>query len=152
MIQGQAKWVKIFKPALTYDKTDKEQTFDLVIGPDAKKTLAALGCGAQIKTNKDGEDFIKFSRRVTKMNPDDKNGPRIPSTPIRVVDRAGKPWDPNTLIGNGSTLNVQVIVNDKMTGGKKASVIAVQVWDLVEYEGNGDREEFPIDESGAEVW
>lgn len=152
MIRGTAKWCKLINPTPTYDKTDKEWTFDLVLDTAAKKTLAGLGVAAQIKTNKEGEDVIKFSRRVTKRNPTNPDGPRVPATPIRIVDKAGQPWDGKTLIGNGSTLNVQFAVNDKAMGGKRASILAVQVWDLVEYEGRGDYEEFPVDDSGVESW
>jgi hypothetical protein len=151
MIRGLCKWAKITDPVLTYDKTDKEWTFDLLVDKETKKTLSSLGCASQIKVNKEGDDVIKFSRRVTKKDPLDPNK-RVPSTPLRVVDRAGQPWDNSKKVGNGSTLNVQFAVNPKQTGGNKANVIAVQVWEHVEYEGGGDREEFPIDASGQEDW
>lgn len=150
MIRGTAAWAKIINPVPTYDKTDKEWTFDLVIDDAAKKTLAGLGVAGQIKINKNGESIIKFSRRVTKKDPDNALN-RVPATPIRIVDKHGQPWDNKKLIGNGSTLNVQFAVNDR-PNGKRASVLAVQVWDLVEYEGKGDYEEFPTDSSGGEVW
>lgn len=153
MIRGRAAYAKIINPVPTYDKTDKERTFDLIVDTETKKYLAGLGLASYVKTNKNGDDYIKFSRRVTKQNPDGKDLPRVPAAPLRIVDRAGKPWG-GDLIGNDSVLNVQFAVNDKALGGKKPSLIAVQVWEHVPYEGaaGAEREEFPVDESGVESW
>lgn len=152
MIRGRAAYAKIINPVPTYDKTDKERTFDLIVDGDTKKSLAKMGLAAYVKTNKNGDDYIKFSRRVTKQNPEGNHLPRVPSAPLRIVDRGGQPWG-DALIGNDSVLNVQFAVNEKQMGGLKPSLIAVQVWEHVPYVGNGsEREEFPVDESGVETW
>lgn len=145
LVKGVGKWVKVIKPVPTYDKTKTEWTLDLIIDKDAKKYLAGLGLAGKIKTNKDGEDFIKFSKKTTKADGSD-------AKPVEVVGRDGKPWT-GGLIGNGSTLNVKFIVGDNNLGGKKVNHFDVQVWEHVAYEGgNRDEEDFPVDSAGNESW
>lgn len=144
MVKGIGNWVKVLKPVPTYDKTKEEWTLDLIIDKEVKKYLAGLGLGPKIKTNKNGDDFIKFSKKTTKAD-------GTPSKAVEVVGRDGKPWD-GGLIGNGSTLNIKFMVGDNNLGGKKVNHFDVQVWDHVEYEGAGGGEEFPVDSSGAEAW
>jgi hypothetical protein len=151
IIQGKSRYAKLKNPVPTFDKSDKEWAFDLTVDEVTAKKLAEAGCAGQIKTNKAGERIIKFSRRVTKKDPTNENGPRIPSKPFEVVGRDHTPWD-GRLIGNDSILNVMVAVNPKFGGGNKANAIKIQVWELVEYEGSGDFEEFPKDEAGTETW
>lgn len=145
MVRGIAQWAKIITPVPTYDKTKTEWCMDLVLDKDAKKYLAGLGLGPKIKTNKNGDDIFKFSKKTTKSDGSD-------SKPVEVVGRDGKPWDPKIKIGNGSTVNVRFMVGDNNLGGKKVNHFDVQVWDLVEYEGGSGGEEFPTDESGTESW
>ena len=142
MIRGPIAWAKLREPVPGFTKTQKEWTFDLGVDDVASKKLHDLECGDYIKPVKHpksgkehtlGMPWIKFTRREIKND-------GTPAKPIRVVDANGKDWDMNVPIGNGSIVNVKFAVNEKQSGGMKPSVIAIQVWELKEYEGG---EEFP---------
>lgn len=143
MVKGIGQWVKVTKPVPTYDKTKTEWTLDLLVDSDTKKYLAGLGLGSKIKINKNGEDYIKFSKKTTKADGE-------PAKAVEVVGRDGKPWA-GGLIGNGSVLNIKFQVGENQMGGKRINHFDVQVWEHVAYEGGGG-EEFPTDSSGAESW
>lgn len=137
MIQGKARYAKIVgKPVAGYDEGEenKEWTFDLVIDEPTQAKLREEGFEKKLK-EKDGEVFMTFKRKAYK-----KDGEA--AKPIKIVDRTGSDWN-GALIGNGSVLNVKYNIND-WTYGKKSGirpdVIAVQVWDHVEYAGG---EQFP---------
>lgn len=147
IIQGKARFVKILgKPIDGYDpgEQNKEWTFDLEVEgevPDYFKVRV---------DEKTGAKFITFKRKAYK-----KDG--TPAKPIAVIDDKGNDWDRSIMIGNGSTLNVLYDTQEWEFGRKKgtrASVIKVQVWDHVPYEG---KEQLPIREEprkalDGEVW
>ena len=150
MIQGKGFWTRITgKPHDGYKSTadaDKLWSFDLSIDDAVVKQFKDNNIGNKVKNKGDERgNFVTWKRRAFKRDGD-------PAKPIRVVDRNGQPWDPTKKIGNGSILNVQFLINDAETETPRPSVIAVQVWELVEYEGGGEFEEFPTDENGAEAW
>lgn len=149
MIQGPIAWAKLGKPQPGYTKSQLEWSFDIGIDKNAFKALADAGVSVKKyvkpktneKTGKDhatGMDYLKFSRREIKAD-------GTQAQPIRVVDRKGQPFDvEKTKIGNGSIVNVKFAVNETQNGDMKPSVVAVQVWELVEY---GDGEDFPTDDN-----
>lgn len=150
ILQGKARYAKILgKPVDGYDKTekDKQWEFELVID---KETEARLPQGFTVREDeKSGDRFVKFTRKAYK-----KDGEA--AKPIAVVNHKGEDWDRSIMIGNGSTLNV-LFENKEWEFGRKSgfknSVIKVQVWDHVPYEG---REQFPTredeDKPIGEVW
>ena len=157
ILQGKAKWAKVVgKPQKGYEtgEVNKEWSIDVYIDAAAAKSLRAQKAGKAIKQNDDGESYVSFKRRA--YNSVDKvRSLDAPAKPIKIVDRAGKDWDGKTLIGNGSTVNVMYALNDTQDENKKRpSIIKLQVWDLVKYEGKGsaEQEDFPVDEAGAETW
>src|SRR4051812_34403485 len=109
---GKAYWAKVVgNPVPGYDKTKKEWSFDLALGgatidgQDATKALRSLGLGRYIKNKADDRgDYIHMKRKALKAD-------GSASTPIRIVDHHNEPWD-TRLIGNGSTLNVSVGLNE----------------------------------------
>jgi len=144
MITGPIYWPKILgEPQPGYDKRIREWSFDFGVDKKTEKQLNDLGVGDYIKT-KDGHvskgPFMKFTRREKRADGTD-------ATPISVVGPDGKPWPQDKRIGNGSICNVKIALNEKATGGLKPSVIALQVWEYVPYEG-GDA--FPTREAGGE--
>ena len=150
IMQGKARYVKILgKPVDGYDKTeaDKQWEFELVID---KETEAKLLPGFNVKSDeKSGDRFVKFSRKAYK-----KDGEMAKQ--IAVADHKGADWDRSVMIGNGSTLNV-LFENKEWEFGRKSghrnSVIKVQVWEHIPYEG---KDQFPTRaDSGepiGEVW
>lgn len=152
MIQGRGKWCKIVgAPVKGYDDGEKNKvwSFDLYVDAAAVAKLTDEGVPHQIRTDeKTGDKFITFKRKAYKQDGE-------ASKPIAIKDNQGQDWDGKTLIGNDSILNVKYNVNEWAFGKKKglrADPIAVQVWDLVPYEGG---EAFPVADkrvNAAEVW
>lgn len=151
IIQGIAWWAKIVgNPHPGYDKSQKEWSMDLSVDDEVKAKLVEEGLKSKIKNKGDDRgNFISFKRKATKVDGSE-------AKPIRVVGPGGKDdaWD-DRKIGNGSKVNVSFVINDKTFEGKSfrsAGIIAVQVIDLVPYEG-GDYEEFgSYDADGNETW
>ena len=151
IIQGKAYWAKIIgAPQGGFDKSVLEWSMDLAIDAETRKKLEAEGLKSKIKNKGDDRgDFIQFKRKAVKSD-------GTSAKPIRVVGPGGKNdlWD-DRKIGNGSKVNVSMVINDTEYGGKKfkkPGIIAVQVIDYVPYEG-GDYEEFPeYDDAGTEQW
>jgi hypothetical protein len=135
LIQGKAKWAKIIgDPAWGYENKFKEWSIDVYVEDETVAKLKAEGLGPKIKDKGNGQ-YITFKRKELKSD-------GTPNQPIRVVDHRGQPWD-NRKIGNGSTVNVNFLVNEYKPGQNNANILSLQVWDLVAYEGN----EFPIKDS-----
>lgn len=151
VIKGKAYWAKVLgAPGWGYKKQHKEWSVDVSIDAKDKERLLAAGMGKQYIKNKDDDrgDFITFRRRELKRD-------GSPGKPIAVFDRRGKPWDEKTLIGNGSTVNIKIVLNE-IDGQKetKPGLIKMQVVELVEYEGNDDNEDFATydDDGNEEKW
>jgi hypothetical protein len=148
MFQGPIAWAKLGKPQPGYTKSQLEWSFDVGLDKNALKALADAGVtikkyvkpGINPQTGKEhvlGTDHLKFSRKEIKAD-------GTPAQRIRVVDRKGNPFDTeNTKIGNGSIVNVKFAVNETQNGDMKPAVVALQIWELVEYEGG---ENFPTDD------
>jgi hypothetical protein len=141
MIQGKAYWAKVVgDPVKGYNPGEFEWSIDVTVDANTKKQLKELGVLDRVKDKADERGaFITFKRKSVKAD-------GTPAKPIRIVDSDGKEWDGKTKIGNGSIVNVKFAVNEipAFGGGKprlKPSILAVQVWDLVPYEGKGD--DFP---------
>lgn len=143
LVQGRARWCKILGSAPPgYDNGPNEWTFDLMLDDKGKKDFLASGADPfYLREDKvTGESFVKFSRKAVKQDGTE-------AKPIRVLDHHGEEWNQSSLIGNGSTLNVQYTLNSiksKGTQRNKPSVLAVQVWDHQKYV---PKSSFPVKES-----
>lgn len=132
--RGLARWAKVVGPAPAgYDNGPPEWSVDLVLDEqEQKKYLSYGGDKFYLKTNKEGETFIKFSRKADK-----KDGSK--TQPIDIVDHKNTPWD-TKLIGNDSVLNVCYALNTVKSKGvqrMKPYILSIQVWDLVTYKPKG---------------
>ena len=135
IISGKSYWCKILGKPVT-GEYGTAWSFDLAIDADTKKRLLSAGMSPDYVKNKsdDRGDFITFKRNAVKT--DGTN-----AKPYSVVGPDKTEWPQNKLIGNGSTLNVMVSLNETKYKGKtklKPSAVAVQVWELVPFEGKGD--------------
>lgn len=150
MLQGKIYWAKVLgKPQDGYTEGEREWSCDIEpTEAGVEKYLAEGGSPAYLK-EKDNHPaegkFIPFKRKELK-----KDGEK--AKPITVVDRAGKPWDRDTKIGNGSVVNFKFALNEVKGGPNKGalkpSLISMQVWELVPYEGgDAEFEEFPTDDN-----
>lgn len=144
LIRGVAQWVRILgAPPPGYDNGPAEWSFDLILDEKSKKEyLASGGDPFYVKVDKEtGNEQIKFVRKAIK-----KDGTK--SQPIRVAGPDGAEWPQDTLIGNGSIINVRYSlneVNSKGTKRMKPSAMAVQVWEHKKYMKN----EFPVKEGSV---
>ena len=140
LIQGKAKWAKIIgEPTWGYENKFKEWSIDVYVDEDTVKKLKAEGLGAKLKDKGNGE-YITFKRKELKADGTENQ-------PIRVVDHRGQAWD-NRKIGNGSTVNVNFVINEYKPGQKNANILSLQVWDYVPYEGG----EFPVKADAEGDW
>ena len=156
IIEGIGAWVKVSKPVPNYGKTGEEWTLDLGLEPDAVKELTEAGLAHKIKPAvrpSDGKEhatnlpYIKFS-----VPTKDSKGEALRAP--QVVDKFGKEWNPDDMIGNGSVLRVRFDIREgtDFGGWRKPALKAVQVWDYVPVEPQEDFdyvEGAPIEE---EVW
>ena len=131
LIQGKCKWAKVIgEPSWGYENKFKEWSVDVYVDAATVDRLTAEGLGEKIKDKGNGQ-YITFKRKELKTD-------GTPNTPIRVVDHHGESWDKRK-IGNGSTVNVNFLINEYKPGQKNANILSMQVWDYVPYEGG----EFP---------
>ena len=135
-----AYWCKVVgAPVKGYDEGSLEWSFDISVdnatidGKPALEVLKEAGLKDRIKNKGDEKgNFLHLKRNAVK-----KDGEA--AKPIRLVDSQNKPWD-ERLIGNGSIVNVQTVVDDYGVGKTKKFTIrplAIQVWNLVPFEGGG---------------
>lgn len=149
LIQGRCKWAKVIgEPGWGYEAKFKEWSIDVYVDEETAAKLKAEGLGKKLKDKGNGT-YITFKRKEIGVNR--TTGQPKNNDPIRVVDHRGQPWD-NRWIGNGSTVNVNFIINEYGKGEKAANILSLQVWDYVPYEGG----EFPTrddaDKSVDDSW
>jgi len=150
MLQGKAYWAKVLgQPQDGYTAGEREWSIDIEpTEAGIEKYLAEGGSPAYLKEKENHPaigKFFAFKRKELK-----KDGDK--AKPINVVDRAGQPWDRSVKIGNESVVNFKFALNEVKTGvnkgQQKPSLISIQVWEHVPYEGSGDDfEEFPTDDN-----
>jgi hypothetical protein len=150
LISGKSYWTKIIgEPRKGYeDDPVPEWSMDVALTPESAKALRDAGCTSYVKNKGDDRgDFVSLKRKALKQD-------GTPAKPIKVVDAHNNDWN-KRLIGNGSTVNVSIALNERTYKGKKflkPSILAVQVWDLVEYQPKESfptrtEEDFPKDET-----
>jgi len=156
ILRGTVHYARILgRPHDGYKTKDpKEQLWSMDFSPDdaGLERLRENGLFGKLKNKGDDRGFfLTFRRRA--FNLDENKQRTIPAKPIRVIDRHKEPWPEKTRIGNGSTANVNFATNDRGDGNVTLGLIAVQIWDLIPYEGgNDDYEDFPVDSDGNESW
>jgi hypothetical protein len=131
VISGTAYWASITSPNT---KFDPKWTIDVSnLDKAAMKQLDADGLTDKIKNKGDDRgDFISISRNVTKSSGEPNSAPEVKDAQNKTVL--------NTLVGNGSKVNVLYRPYDwdnSFGSGKSADLSAVQIVELVEYEGDG---------------
>jgi hypothetical protein len=139
LIQGKAKWAKVLgDPSWGYENKFKEWSIDVYIDEDTVKKLVNEGLKEKIKDKGNGK-YITFKRKELKAD-------GSLNQPIRVVDHHGEPWDVKKKIGNGSTVNINFVINEYKPKQFAVNILSMQVWDYVPYEGG----EFPTREDNED--
>lgn len=131
IISGKASYAKVLgAPVPGYDENQKEWTVDLILDEEGKQKFLESGADKfYIKENKEGQEYVKFTRKAVRMDGTSAN-------PIPVVGPDGKDWDQEKLIGNGSQINVRYALSEvKSKGTKKLKPVclAIQIWEHVPY-------------------
>lgn len=117
-----------------YPEDGKSWTIDLVLSDDGVREAQALGLNDKLSTNRkkprdvNGQPFLTFKQREFQ-----KDGKK--NDPIEVKDIAGRLWDQNKLIGNGSVVDVRF--NLVETVGRDPGIYpkGIRVLEHVPYEG-----------------
>lgn len=155
LVQGKAYYARIVgAPHPNKFKEGINQwSFDLSIDEEEADKLLKAGMKKSYLRNKDDErgTFISFSR-------DDVRTDKTPGKPYHIVDAQNREWDQNTLIGNGSVLNVAVSLNERTFRGDKflkPGAVACQVWELCKYENKSTFQSKPVSDETVtqeETW
>lgn len=129
IIQGKIRWCKLQgAPSWGFENSFKEWSADVYVDEQTIEKLKTEGLEKRIKTSRDGEQYVKFSRKELK-----KDG--TPNKPIRIVGPDGKTEFPSSQkIGNGSTVNVNFAINENARYGNLTNILSMQVYELVEYQ------------------
>jgi hypothetical protein len=116
-----------------YNKDGFEWTIQVAVTDDFADKWDKGGMKPASRADKEtGEKYIKFKRATTwKKSGDAKKLPIV-------VDKFGEPFSAN--IGNNSTCNIQYSKFPYGEGNFSTDLIAVQVVDLVEFNGEGGDE------------
>ena len=128
VLNGKAYWASVVTPNTTFDE-DGVYSIDLAVDEENKKSAVAEGLSIKNKGDERG-DFVTIKRKAKRK---DGSANRAPD----IMDNMKRPLQ-NTLIGNGSTVNVLFKTyewNHKPTNrsGKSADLQAVQVVNLITY-------------------
>ena len=133
IISGTAYWASIVSPNTTFDPHRWE--INVCNLSDETKAMVEED-GLSIKNKGDDRgDFVTIKRNLTRKDGGTNDAPKV-------VDSNNSPMH-NTLIGNGSLVNVKYRPYSWSYGNRKgvsADLMAVQVVDLVEYMADGDFE------------
>jgi hypothetical protein len=153
VIKGSAYWASIVSPNTTFDS---DGVWSVDVGNLDKKNLGiAKDDGIEIKNKGDDrEDFVTIKRRVRRKDGGMNKAPEVKDAQKRTMI--------NTLIGNGSEVNVLYSTYEwefKGRSGVSADLRAIQVTNLVPYNTDADADEafevvpdgFVSDESNEEV-
>lgn len=109
-LSGTIHWAKIFgKPHPNYGGDAMEWTFEFEPDADGVKVLKANKVADRLKTKEGRKPFLTLKRKELR-NDGDKN------EHIRVYDNDSIQWPEETLIGNGSSVDVKLDIRDYGVG------------------------------------
>lgn len=133
IISGTAYWASVVSPNTTFDP----HRWEINVCNLSDETRAMVEeDGLSIKNKGDDRgDFVTIKRNLTRKDGGTNDAPKV-------VDSNNSPMH-NTLIGNGSLVNVKYRPYSWSYSNRKgvsADLMAVQVVDLVEYMADGDFE------------
>ncbi len=135
VIKGSAYWASIVSPNTTFDS---DGVWSIDVGNLDKKNLeVAKTDGLEIKNKGDDRgDFVTVKRKVRRKDGGMNKAPEVKDAQKRTMI--------NTLIGNGSEVNVLYSTYEwefKGRSGVSADLRAVQVTNLVPYNVDADADE-----------
>lgn len=131
IISGTSFYARIVGEPHTTKYSDGQWSFDLSVDEETVQSLTKKGVNSNYFRDKGDErgTFISFQRNAHKA--DGSAG-----KPYEVVDSEKNPWDPTKAIGNGSKLNVIVMLSERKYKGVKTlkpEALKIQVWEHVPF-------------------
>jgi len=144
----QLYWAKLGKPVEPFGTLQ----WELQIRFPKKRVKEMEQYGKVKETDEAGIFSVNLKKKAEK-----KDG--SPAMKVKLVDRKGGDVDP-TILGNGSTGNVKVMLKDYQIKGPNGRVtkegtqvmlIAVQVTDLVKYEPKNVGDDFDYEEDDSDT-
>ena len=135
VLKGSAYWASIVSPNTTFDS---DGVWSVDVGNLDKKNLEiAKDDGLEIKNKGDDRgDFVTIKRRVRRKDGGMNKAPEVKDAQKRTMI--------NTLIGNGSEVNVLYSTYEwefKGRSGVSADLRAIQVTNLIPYNVDADADE-----------
>ena len=135
VIKGSAYWASIVSPNTTFDS---DGVWSIDVGNLDKKNIeVAKNDGLEIKNKGDDRgDFVTVKRKVRRKDGGMNKAPEVKDAQKRTMI--------NTLIGNGSEVNVLYSTYEwefKGRSGVSADLRAIQVTNLVPYNVDADADE-----------
>lgn len=124
ILSGKAYWTSIVQPNTTFEPV---WSVDVALTGDQLDKAKALGLPIKNKGDERG-DFVKIKRNVTRRDGTSNNQPIMVDSQKRVMT--------DTLVGNGSDVNVAFKTYDWEYGGKSgvgADLAKLQVVNLIPY-------------------
>ena len=135
VISGKAYWASVTSPNTTFD-ADGTWSIDVCNLDEANKAIAEKD-GLTIKNKSDDRgDFVNIKRHVKRKDGNMNKAPEVLDAQKRTMI--------DTLIGNGSTVNVLYTTYEwkfKGRSGVSADLRAIQVTNLVPYNVDADADE-----------
>ena len=131
VIQGKAYWASLINPNTTFD-SDGTWSIDVRLYEKNKNIAEADGLAIKNK-NDDRGDFVNIKRHVKRKDGNMNKAPEDLDAQKRTMI--------DTLIGNGSTVNVLYTTYEwkfKGRSGVSADLKKVQVVELIPYQGDAD--------------
>lgn len=146
---GKCNWAKVYKPDTKF--TPGKYSLDFIFAnKEDIKEFKAIKLRNVIKVDDDGNQYVNLGRKLGKK-PWPKEVPieeREDWGPPEVVDKDGNKFD--KLIGNGSTVAVEIVAYDGQLG-KGSRLEKVVVIEHVPYEREGGDNEDEAPKTGAAV-
>lgn len=139
-VRGSLSYAKVFgEPIYNKFKDAREWKFDVKIDKDTVKELKSQGLGAKVKQKDeylDGSPYLTFTQ--AEFRKDKVSGLPTANKSPTVIDILEKPWDPESLLGNGTVADVKFkAVKYGMGIAPGMYVQSIRVLDHVPYNSSG---------------
>lgn len=152
LIQSKIYWAKVFEPVPGFEPDELEWSFDLAMDEKTHAQLKKSGSTLKLRDKPGIGKVVTVRKKAKLLSGED-------SKPIKIVDAEGDPWDPSVLIGNGSTVVVDLWLRETEYKRKKfikTVPTEIKVLFLVQYSRKADPlvvgEDTEIDTPSAESW
>ena len=126
ILNGKAYWASVVSPNTTFD-ADGVYSIDVAVDAENKKKAEAEGLSIKNKGD-ERNDFVTIKRKVRRKDGSKNRQPELMDGQKKLI--------PNTMVGNGSLVNVLYSTYDWEYRGRKgvgADLRSVQVVDLIPY-------------------